>query len=97
MFRQKTACGYRDRPSKCQRPSSLHARGHYGNGAEIAANANELIVHRQRIPLRNFYQAVAVGKPVVIISSAGFVEVAVNGGSAAQRLKLTPGTRVELR
>ena len=74
----------------------------YGNcitnlPAETAANASEVIVHRKRIPLRNFYQAVAGGKPVAIISSAGFVEIAVNGGSAAQRLKLTPGTRVELR
>ena len=39
---------------------------------------------------------VAPGELVAYTDSAGFVSIAVNGGSAAQRLGLRPGTRVTL-
>ena len=39
---------------------------------------------------------VAPGELVAYTDSAGFVSIAVNGGSAAQRLGLHPGTRVTL-
>ncbi len=74
----------------------------YGNcvtnlSAQLAAKAAEVLVRKKGIPLRNFYQAVGSGKPVALLSSSGFVELAVNGGSAAKQLKLAVGAPVELR
>lgn len=43
------------------------------------------------------YQAVAPGRPVSIVGSSGFVEIAVNNGSAAKLLRLRVGAKVELR
>lgn len=47
-----------------------------------------------RCPLVDFYQAVPPGKPAAIISSSGFLEIAVNGGSAEKQLGLRLGIRV---
>jgi S-adenosylmethionine hydrolase len=44
-----------------------------------------------------FYQEVEVGKPVAVIGSSGFLELAVNGGSAATALSLQIGTKVTVR
>ncbi|HVM47797.1 MAG TPA: SAM-dependent chlorinase/fluorinase [Candidatus Acidoferrum sp.] len=51
---------------------------------------------RRRVPAGQFYQAVPVGSPVALAGSSGFVEIAVNGGSAASVLGLMPGSRVGL-
>ena len=45
-------------------------------------------------PLNSCYQAVRQGKPVAVLGSSGFIEIAVNGGSAQKRLGLKVGTRV---
>lgn len=45
-------------------------------------------------PFQRFYQEVPHGKPAGIISSSGFLEIAVNGGSAAKKLKLKTGDAV---
>ncbi|MBI5386804.1 MAG: SAM-dependent chlorinase/fluorinase [Verrucomicrobia bacterium] len=50
----------------------------------------------RRIPLRQFYQAVPAGRPVALPGSAGLLEVAVNGGSAADRLGLRIGSVLEM-
>ena len=52
---------------------------------------------RQNCPLRTFYQAAAPNSPVALMGSSGFLEIAVNGGSAAKVLGLRIGTRVVLR
>jgi S-adenosyl-L-methionine hydrolase (adenosine-forming) len=52
---------------------------------------------RRRCPVRSFYQAVPAGSPVALIGSSGFLEIAVNGGSAEKSLGLRAGTRVLLR
>jgi S-adenosylmethionine hydrolase len=52
---------------------------------------------RARIPIARFYQAVAAGRAVGVPGSGGFVEIAINGGSAARRLGLRPGVSVTLR
>jgi S-adenosylmethionine hydrolase len=60
----------------------------------------ECEVHARRrgvCPVEAFYQAVAPGEPVALAGSSGFVEIAVNGGSAAKSLGLRIGTRVVLR
>lgn len=54
------------------------------------------VVGKERIscPLKPFYQAVAAGKPVAVVGSHGFIELAVNGGSAAKSLGLRVGDGV---
>ena len=51
---------------------------------------------RRRCPVKLFYQAVPLGSPVTVPGSSGFLEVAVNGGSAEKALGLKVGTRVRL-
>ena len=56
-------------------------------------------VHAKRrwtCPLRTFYQAVAPKNPVALVGSSGFLEIAVNGGSAEKVLGVRVGTRVVL-
>jgi S-adenosylmethionine hydrolase len=57
-------------------------------------------VHAKRrwnCPLKTFYQAVPPKRPVALVGSSGFLEIAVNGGSAERVLGLRIGTRVVLR
>jgi len=49
------------------------------------------------VPFGVTFGDVATGELVAYADSAGLVSVAVNGGGAAQRLALHPGTRVTLR
>jgi hypothetical protein len=53
--------------------------------------------HRRLCPLRTFYQAVAPKTPVALVGSSGFLEIAINGGSAEKALGVRIGTRVVLR
>jgi hypothetical protein len=48
-------------------------------------------------PVAAFYQAVRPGKPMAVPGSTGFLEIAVNGGNAAQRFKLSVGLKVEVK
>jgi len=66
---------------------------------EISGRAScEIHARRRRVcPLRAFYQAVTPKTPVAIVGSSGFLEIAVNGGSAAKALGVRIGTRVVLR
>jgi S-adenosyl-L-methionine hydrolase (adenosine-forming) len=50
-----------------------------------------------RCALAEFYGAVPIHSPVAVMGSSGFLEIAVNGGSAAQRFGLKPGDRVIAR
>jgi S-adenosylmethionine hydrolase len=52
---------------------------------------------RRACPVRDFYQAVPVKKPVAVFGSSGFLEIAVNGGSAQKTLGLKIGTPVVAR
>jgi S-adenosylmethionine hydrolase len=51
---------------------------------------------RWNCPLRTFYQAVPPRRPVALVGSSGFLEIAINGGSAEKVLGLRVGTRVVL-
>ena len=44
--------------------------------------------------MRKFYHQVSVGEPLAVLGSSGFLEIAVNGGSAARTLGLKIGTPV---
>ena len=79
----------------------------FGNGItnlnrEILSScaATSCEVHGRRrwtCPLRRFYQAVPVKMPVAVLGSSGFLEIAVNSGSAEKLLGLRLGTRVIAR
>jgi S-adenosylmethionine hydrolase len=43
------------------------------------------------------YQSVAPGRPLAVVGSSGFLEIAVNGGSAAKHFQLRIGARVDVR
>jgi S-adenosylmethionine hydrolase len=59
--------------------------------------AGTVMVGSQCIPLRHTYADVAVGEAVALVGSAGFVEIAVRDGNAAETLRLSRGARVQLR
>lgn len=67
-------------------PNSVHAETRRRGGA--------LLLGKKWVPMGMFYQAVGKGKAVAVPGSAGFVEIAVNGGSAARKMKLKVGARV---
>ena len=63
------------------------------------APALSLRYAEQSRPMRyaEFYQEVPSSEPLCYLGSAGFVEIAINRGSAADRFGLRDGDRVELR
>ncbi len=48
------------------------------------------------VPLRSYYEQVAEGEPLALIGSSGFMEIAVNRGSAAERFGLGIGDAIEV-
>ena len=65
-------------------------------GSDLAAC--EVSARRRWVcPLRPFYQAVAPKTPVALAGSSGFLEIAINGGSAEEALGVRIGTPVVLR
>jgi len=53
--------------------------------------------HRRVCQLKDFYQAVPAKKPIALFGSSGYLEIAVNGGSATKTLGLHLGKRVVVR
>ena len=78
---------------------------HFGNaitnipgdllGSGVASAVQIKVATRQRpLPMVEFYGAVPKGTPVAIIGSTGFLEIAINDGNAAARLRLKVGGQV---
>jgi S-adenosylmethionine hydrolase len=66
--------------------------------ASLAKGSGEITVKSKRFcALRPFYQAVPSGNPVAVPGSSGFVELAVNGGSAAKKFNLRVGQAAIVR
>jgi S-adenosylmethionine hydrolase len=64
----------------------------------LAGDGWEVFLGRRRLcRVEQFYQAVPLGKLVVVPGSTGFLEIAVNGGNAARKLRLRVGTPVSVR
>ena len=62
-----------------------------------AENASTLLVNRKTIrTFRDFYSGGPANEPFAIWGSAGFLEISINGGSAAKRLRVKRGDRVIL-
>jgi len=71
-----------------------------GNAAldTLAGGSCEIIVSGKRLcAVQPSYQAVPRGNPVAVPGSSGFLELAVNGGSAAKKFKLRLGVAVIAR
>lgn len=61
-------------------------------------NQQEVFLGRRRLcSLKAFYQSVRAGQAVAVPGSSGFLEIAVNVGSAAKRFRLKIGDRVNVR
>jgi S-adenosylmethionine hydrolase len=58
-----------------------------------------MVSERGAFPLEyaEFFAAVAPGRALCYYGSSGFLEIGVNGGSAAERFGLSAGSRVELQ
>ena len=56
-----------------------------------------MIADRSITELRQFYSGGEPDTPFAVAGSAGFIEISVNGGSAAELLKATQGTPITLR
>src|SRR6266550_4673748 len=58
----------------------------------------EVSAKRKRLcPIAPFYGAVPIGRPLGILGSAGFLEIAVNGASAAEKFSLRLADQVSVR
>jgi len=76
----------------------------FGNAITNIANADLNTPNRLKVflgrkllcPVKPFYQSVSAGRAVAVPGSGGFLEIAVNGGSATKRFGLKPGDRVKL-
>src|SRR5438094_5367892 len=71
-------------------------------GNELLSGLSEAVCNvvgnvRWTCPLRDSYAAVPAGRPVAVPGSTGFLEIAVNGGSAANTLGLKIGSRLLIR
>lgn len=49
------------------------------------------------VPFRSSYAGVPTARPVAVVNSSDLIEIAVNGGSAAARFGVGPGTAIEIR
>lgn len=58
--------------------------------------AGVFIAGRRVCLVKRFYESVPAGKAVAVPGSSGFLEIAVNGGSAAMSLALDIGTAISL-
>lgn len=76
-------------------------------GNSITNIGNEILAHfgkphvfkgsKRLCAIEPFYQSVPAGKAVAVPGSSGFLEIAVNGGSAAKSLSLKIGATVTIR
>jgi len=77
----------------------------FGNAITNIENGNlntrrdtEIFAGRKRLcQVKAFYQSVPTGRTVAVPGSSGFLEIAVNGGSAAKRFRLKIGDRINVR
>ena len=75
----------------------------YGNAITNIPSAwlsvgREVRMHGEAVAtVASTYGAVRIGAPVAVPSSSGTLEIAVNGGNAAESLRLRVGDRVEVR
>lgn len=67
------------------------------NSLRLSATLEVFAKRRRLCRLEEFYAAVPAGRAVAVVGSSGFLEIAVNGGSAAEKFGLNVGDRITLR
>jgi hypothetical protein len=76
---------------------------HFGNAITnipsslITRRINHVAVKGRRVPLLSCYADAKEGKPLALVGSCGFVEISVNRGSAANKMRLKIGDKVEIK
>ncbi len=66
--------------------------------SEVEWARTQVVINRRRLGApRASYAAAKPKHPLAILSSSGFLEIAVNGGSAEKLLKLKTGSKVTLK
>jgi S-adenosyl-L-methionine hydrolase (adenosine-forming) len=70
----------------------VSALENHGGATLEVLNAGERICY-----VAEFYQAVPAGEAVAVTGSSGFLEIAINGGSAAKELDLAVGSEILIR
>jgi S-adenosyl-L-methionine hydrolase (adenosine-forming) len=70
----------------------------FGNAVTnlIGLRGGTIEIGARRVAVRRTYSEVAVGQPVAVVGSMGFIELAVRDGSASESLGLSRGDRVIL-
>lgn len=69
-----------------------------GNTRLATGNRLHVFIRGKRIcAVQPFYQSVPVGKAVAVPGSSSFLEIAINGESAAKSLNLKIGDRLTVR
>ena len=86
-------------PARAIKEARIIAIDHFGNA--ITNVPGDLIdakshIHR-RFTLSRTYADVRRGQPLALIGSSGLVEIAINGGNAAKKLKLRVGQRIPIK
>jgi S-adenosylmethionine hydrolase len=75
---------------------------HFGNAITnipsslVTSRTKYVFVKGRKTPLYSRYADVDKGKPLAVIGSCGFVEISVNKGNAAKKMKLKIGDKVEI-
>ncbi|MDR3570527.1 MAG: SAM-dependent chlorinase/fluorinase [Syntrophobacteraceae bacterium] len=57
----------------------------------------EVLAGKGAVSIQRSYAMVPTGEALALAGSTGFIEIAVNGGSAASKLELRPGSEVAFR
>jgi hypothetical protein len=69
-----------------------------GNACLVGFGTSHVFKGSKRLcAIESFYQSVPVGKAVAVPGSSGFLEIAINGGSAARSLRLKVGDTLTVR
>ncbi|MGQ9888267.1 MAG: SAM hydrolase/SAM-dependent halogenase family protein [Aggregatilineales bacterium] len=79
--------------------SSLSLTGRFDSSLTLRINAESASITIQDCTLRGVrptYSAAHPGDILALVGSSGWLEIAVNQGSAAQKLSATPGTLIRL-
>ncbi|MGC1247259.1 MAG: SAM-dependent chlorinase/fluorinase, partial [Spirulinaceae cyanobacterium] len=81
--------------------ASIQYIDHFGNlitnipAREVEGKSWFIVIGNQKIPATQTYSDKALGEVVSLVGSHGWIEVAVNGGSAKKVLELNWGDQVE--
>ena len=66
----------------------------FGEGKEFDV---ELAIAKLKIPFRKTYAQVKPKEPIILIGSHGFLEIALNQGSAAEKFNLKAGDKIKVK